>query len=52
MATAEELAMINELQGLTSPSQGYNPSGNYAGSTTSGGYDYSGISSGSIESYL
>ena len=40
MATAEELAMIDELQGLTSPSQGYNPSGNYAGSTTSGGYDY------------
>ena len=52
MATAEELAMIDELQGLTSPSQGYNPSGNYAGSTTSGGYDYSGISSGSIDQLI
>ena len=52
MATAEELAMIDELQGLTSPSQGYNPSGNYAGSTTSGGYDYSGVSSQSIDQLI
>lgn len=52
MATAEELAMIDELQGLTSPSQGYNPSGNYAGSTTSGGYDYSGASSQSIDQLI
>ena len=52
MATAEELAMIDELQGLTSPSQSYNPSGNYAGSTTSGGYDYSGVSSQSIDQLI
>lgn len=52
MATAEELAMIDELQGLTNPSQGYNPSGNYAGSTTSGGYDYSGVSSQSVDQLI
>jgi hypothetical protein len=42
----------DELQGLINPSQGYNPSGNYAGSTTSGGYDYSGVSSGSVDQMI
>ena len=42
----------DELQGLINPSQAYNPSGNYAGATTSGGYDYSGISSGSVDQMI
>jgi hypothetical protein len=44
--------MINELQGLVSPSQAYSPSGNYTGSTISQGVDYTGMSSGSVDQLI
>ena len=40
--------MINELQGLLSPSQAYSPSGNVTGPQISQGVDYTGMSSGSV----
>ena len=52
MATAEELAMIDELQGLLSPSQTYSPSGNVTGPQISQGVDYTGMSSGSIDQLI
>ena len=45
-------SMINELQGLVSPSQAYSPSGNYTGSTISQGVDYTGMSSGSVDQLI
>jgi hypothetical protein len=44
--------MIDELQGLLSPSQTYSPSGNVTGPQISQGVDYTGMSSGSIDQLI
>ena len=45
-------SMIDELQGLLSPSQTYSPSGNVTGPQISQGVDYTGMSSGSIDQLI
>ena len=49
---AQANSMIDELQGLLSPSQTYSPSGNVTGPQISQGVDYTGMSSGSIDQLI
>ena len=52
IAQAQANSMINELQGLLSPSQAYSPSGNVTGPQISQGVDYTGMSSGSVDQLI
>ena len=52
IAQAQANSMINELQGLLSPSQAYSPSGHVTGPQISQGVDYTGRSSGSVDQLI